>query len=91
MTTIYCHTRGPRQRPRHTRALAPPPLLGWHARAPRGTNRVARLLLRDYLCDAEGEPRACLEIPGWRLPITFPSIAAALTAPIHLEAAHACR
>jgi hypothetical protein len=48
-------------------------------------------LLRDDLRDAEGQPRACLAIPGRRLPLAFPSLSAALAALNQMEAAHAGR
>jgi hypothetical protein len=51
----------------------------------------ARLLLRSDIRDADGEPRACIAIPGRRLPLAFPSVAAALAALRQMEAARAGR
>lgn len=69
---------------------APLPLFDWAARHHRPATG-ARIVLRDDLRDAEGEPRACLVIPGRRLPLAFPSIPAALAALAHMEAApHGC-
>jgi hypothetical protein len=48
----------------------------------------ARVILRDDLRDAEGQPRACLAIPGRPLPLAFPSISAALAALARMEAGH---
>jgi hypothetical protein len=71
--------------------LAPLPLFAWAARhQPRPTG-AAHVVLRDDLRDANGEPRACIVIPGRRLPLAFPSIPAALAALACMEAAHAGR
>lgn len=67
---------------------APLPLFDWAARHQRSATG-ARLLLRADLRDADGEPRACLAIPGRRSPLAFPSIPAALAALARMEAAHA--
>jgi len=57
----------------------------------RGAERIAaRIVLRADLRDAEGEPRACIAIPG-RPPLAFPSISAAYAALNRMEAAHAGR
>ena len=84
-------------RPRAPRAkgMQPAPLLDWIERQTAARNRPpatsARIVLRDDLRDAEGEPRACIVIPGRRLPLAFPSIPAALAALARMEAAHAGR
>ncbi len=70
---------------------APLPLFEWAARRQRSAAPAPRLILRADLRDADGEPRACLAIPGRRLPLAFPSIPAALAALAHMEAAHAGR
>jgi hypothetical protein len=70
---------------------APLPLFAWAARQPRHATTGPRLILRDDLRDAEGSPRACIVIPGRRLPLAFPSIPAALAALARMEAAHAGR
>ena len=70
---------------------APLPLFEWAARRQRIAASVPRLILRADLRDADGEPRACLSIPGRRLPLAFPSIPAALAALAHMEAADARR
>jgi len=44
------------------------------------------LVLRDDLRDAEGLPRACIALPGQRLPRAFCSLADALAALRELEA-----
>ena len=46
-----------------------------------------RLMLRDDLRDAEGQPRPCLTLPGRALPSAFPSITAALAALARMEGA----
>jgi hypothetical protein len=46
-----------------------------------------RLILGDDLRDAEGTPRACIAIPGRRMPLAFMNIAAALAAPRFVESA----
>jgi hypothetical protein len=53
--------------------------------APRGTNGP-RIVLRDDLRDAEGLPRACIAMPGQRLPRAFGSLADALAALRAMEA-----
>jgi hypothetical protein len=70
---------------------APLPLFEWAARRQRSAASAPRLFLRADLRDADGEPRACLSIPGRRLPLAFPSIPAALAALAHMEAADARR
>ena len=70
---------------------APLPLFEWAARRQRSAASVPRLILRADLRDADGEPRACLAIPGRRLPLAFPSIPAALAALTRMEAADARR
>jgi hypothetical protein len=90
-TTIRCPCCG---RPRTPRAkpIRPAPLLDWierHQAAERGGRPVttgARLMLRYDLRDAAGEPRACIVIPGRRLPLAFPSIPAALAALANMKA-----
>jgi plasmid stability protein len=74
-----------------TKHAAPLPLFAWAARHQRSTTTAGRIVLRDDLRDAEGTPRACLTIPGRRLPLAFPNIPAALAALARMEAAHACR
>ncbi|WP_372620865.1 hypothetical protein [Falsiroseomonas sp.] len=74
----------------------PAPLLDWIERQKimerqRRNTSGARVILRDDLRDAEGQPRACLVIPGRPLPLAFPSIPAALAALAQMEAAHAGR
>jgi len=91
MTTMICTTCGRRHGPRRARMPAPLPLFDWRPAAPPRATSGARLLLRDDLRDAEGMPRACLAIPGRRLPLAFPSITAALAALANMEAAHAGR
>lgn len=94
-TTLRCPCCG---RPRTPRAkpIRPAPLLDWleqhkaMERAQRLTTSGARLMLRHDLRDADGQPRACLAIPG-RLPVAFASMPAALAALAHIEAAHAGR
>jgi hypothetical protein len=72
------------------RHAAPLPLFAWAARHQRSATG-ARIVLRDDLRDADGEPRACIVIPGRRLPLAFPNIPAALAALAHMEAApHGC-
>jgi hypothetical protein len=71
-------------------APAPLPLFAWAARQHRQVRGAARIVLRADMRDAEGEPRACIVIPG-RLPLAFPSIPAALAALARMEAAHAGR
>lgn len=65
---------------------APLPLFAWAARNHRPAPR-ASIVLRDDLRDAEGEPRACIVIPGRRLPLAFPNIPAALAALAQMECA----
>jgi hypothetical protein len=51
----------------------------------------ARTVLHDDLHDADGEPRACIVLPGRQLPLDPQSIPAALAALAHMEAAHVGR
>lgn len=94
-TTQRCPCCG-RRRERRAKAALNAPLLDWIERhkAVERTRRPmppgARLMLRDDLRDAEGQPRACIVIPG-RLPVAFPSIHAAYAALDTMEAAHAGR
>jgi hypothetical protein len=74
-----------------TSTPAPLPLFEWASRRQRIAATAPRLILRADLCDAEGEPRACLSIPGRRLPLAFPNIPAALAALARMDAAHARR
>jgi hypothetical protein len=55
--------------------------------APHIHKPAAKLVLRDDLRDAEGLPRACIALPGQRLPIAFASLGAALQALREMEAA----
>jgi hypothetical protein len=48
--------------------------------APHIHKPAAKLVLRDDLRDAEGLPRACIALPGQRLPRAFGSLADALAA-----------
>ncbi|WP_270934418.1 hypothetical protein [Falsiroseomonas oryzae] len=90
--TTRCPTCGRRHAP-GAKAVRPAPLLDWierHKAAQRDRRPApagVRLVLRDDLRDAEGQPRACIVIPGRRLPLAFPSIPAALAALAHMEAA----
>lgn len=68
-------------------APAPLPLFAWAARHHRTAGSGARIVLRDDLRDAEGSPRACIAIPGRRLPLAFPTFAAALAALRAMESA----
>jgi hypothetical protein len=70
---------------------APLPLFEWAARRQRIAATAPRLILRADLRDADGEPRACIAIPGRRLPLAFPNMPAALAALARMEAAHAGR
>ena len=54
--------------------------------APHIQKPAAKLVLRDDLRDAEGLPRACIAMPGQRLPRAFGSLAAALAALRAMEA-----
>lgn len=45
-----------------------------------------RLTLRPDLATPDGEPRACLALPGRPLPLAFPNLAAALAALRDMEA-----
>jgi len=45
-----------------------------------------RLLILEAYRDAEGQPRAALALPGLRLPVIYPSLAAAVAAKAALEA-----
>lgn len=56
-------------------------------RAPHIQKPAAKLVLRDDLRDADGQPRACIALPGRRLPIAFPSLGAALAALREMERA----
>jgi len=76
-----------RHRPRRHNASAPLPLFAWAARQHQPTAPRPRLLLRDDLRDADGEPRFCISIPGRRLPVAYPTINAALAALRAMEAA----
>ena len=55
--------------------------------APHIHKPAAKLVLRDDLRDAEGQPRACLALPSRRVPIAFASLGAALAALREMEAA----
>lgn len=55
-------------------------------RAPHIQKPTARLVLRDDLRDAAGLPRACIAMPGQRLPRAFGSLADALAALRAMEA-----
>jgi len=95
-TTTRCPCCGRRHTPR-ANIMHPAPLLDWIERQKalerprRLAPTSARVVLRDDLRDAEGQPRACIVIPGRRLPLAFPSIPAALAALARMEAAHAGR
>ena len=65
-------------------APLPPLALAAHHRRPATIG--PRVVLRDDLRDAEGVPRACIAIPGRRVPLAFPNIAAALAALRDMEA-----
>ncbi len=86
-----CATCGRRHRPRRAKVPATFPLFDWVAPPPRRTPTGARIVLRHDLADADGLPRACLAIPGRRLPLAFPSMPAALAALQEMEAANAGR
>ncbi|HWX50539.1 MAG TPA: hypothetical protein VNZ61_21035 [Roseomonas sp.] len=45
-----------------------------------------RLLILEACRDAEGQPRAALALPGLRLPVIYPTLAAAVAAKAALEA-----
>jgi len=67
------------------------PLFAWAARraaASHPTAPAARIVLLDTCRDAEGQPRPALMIPGRRLPVAFPTIAAALAELRRMEAQH---
>ncbi|HJS85710.1 MAG TPA: hypothetical protein VJ779_09630 [Acetobacteraceae bacterium] len=64
---------------------APLPLFAWAARQQRRTVGGPRLVLRDDLRDPDGEPRACILIPGRRVPLAFPNISAAVAALRRME------
>jgi hypothetical protein len=87
MTAAPCPTCGRRHRRRRSTAPAPMPLFEWRPPAPRPRLTGARLLLRDDLRDAEGNPRACIALPGQRHPLAFPTLAAAVAALRAMEAA----
>jgi hypothetical protein len=95
-TTTRCPCCGRRRAPR-AKIIRPAPLLDWIEQqtatppAQRPAITGARIVLRDDLRDADGEPRACLAIPGRRLPLAFPNMPAALAALARMEAAHAGR
>ena len=55
--------------------------------APHIQKPAAKLVLRDDLRDADGLPRACIALPGRRLPIAFANLSAALDALREMEAA----
>ena len=59
---------------------APLPLFAWAARQQRPTLGGPRLVLRDDLRDPDGEPRACVLIPGRRVPLAFPSVSTVVAA-----------
>lgn len=80
-----CERRHRRRRPA---APAPMPLFDWRLPPSRPCATEARLLLRDDLRDAEGNPRVCILIPGRRAPLAFPTITAALAALERMEAAY---
>ena len=88
MTTTTCPTCGRRHRLRRAMPHAPLPLFAWAASNQRIVSSGARLLLRADMLDAEGEPRACISIPGQRVPLAYPTIAAALAALRVMEAAN---
>jgi hypothetical protein len=67
------------------------PLFAWAERRRRRATTGARVILRHDLPDAEGQPRACIVIPGRRLPLAYSSIPAAFAALERMEAAHAGR
>lgn len=90
-STTTCPTCGRRHRLRRAMTPTPLPLFAWAARHPRAPAIGARLLLRADMLDAEGEPRACIAIPGQRVPLAYPNLAAALSALRAMEAAHATR
>lgn len=46
---------------------------------------IPRIMLRDDLRNADGEPRPCITWPGRKTPIAFPSISAALAALREME------
>ncbi len=85
-STTTCPTCGRRRRLRRAMTPAPLPLFTWAAQHPRPRAMGARLLLRADLRDAEGEPRACIAIPGQRVPLAYPNITAALAALRAMEA-----
>ena len=88
MTTTTCPPCGRRHRLRRAMPHAPMPLFAWAASNQRILSSGARLILRDDLRDAEGEPRACIAIPGQRVPLAYPNIAAALAALRVMEPPH---
>ncbi|SFK99452.1 hypothetical protein SAMN02745775_113127 [Falsiroseomonas stagni DSM 19981] len=79
-STTTCPTCGRRHRLPRAMTPAPLPLFAWAARHPRPPAIGARLLLRADMLDADGEPRACIAIPGRRVPLAYPNLAAALAA-----------
>lgn len=86
-----CPTCGRRHRPRRIAATsAPLPLFEWTALPPRQarpSGPPVRMLLLHGCPDAMGDPRPALLIPGRRLPVAFPTLAAALAAKRSMEAA----
>ncbi len=84
-----------RRRPPTPRAPAALPLFEWaaaqrdpEASPPAGDHAPggARLALLHACCDAAGEPRAALLVPGRRAPVVYPSVAEAIAAKAALEA-----
>ncbi len=68
--------------------MAPLPLFAWASRdeARRRQPAPIRLVLLEACRNAEGEPRPALMVPGARLPVIFPTLAAALAAKSGMEA-----
>jgi len=65
------------------------PLLQWkqaEAGCQAGQQAAIRLLLPKTYRDAEGEPPGALALPGIRLPVIHPGLAAAVAATAALEA-----
>lgn len=90
-TATRCPCCGRRSRARRAAEPAPAPLLEWGARQAAVGAIRARVILHPALCDAAGEPRPCLLLPGRRAPVAFPNMAAALAALRTLEARDASR
>ena len=87
-----CPVCGRRHRPHRAAPANPAPLslFDWanrHRAVAHTPAPAARILLLDTCRDAEGQPRPGLLIPGRRLPVVFPTIAAALAAKKLMEAA----